>query len=122
MKIRTGFVSNSSSSSFVIQNKYEIPTKSKVTVELEKMWKEWKTSNKFYKNTKIQDILTVYEVTKRTDTKDLIKTIEKSICNSVDYSVKPGIVLIISTGDNSIPWEFCELIEEKFNTKYIHHG
>ncbi len=114
MKVRTGFISNSSTACFICgawgTNKYNI---SEATDILQKILN-------FYNDLEEQDLY--FEGVFRTPA---IAT-EKDIDHLSDYDVSrskvEGKMLIMGAEDNSIPYMLFELINEKFSAERVHLG
>lgn len=107
MKLRKGFVSNSSSSSFVIDPKYVTKGLDDIQKKLEMLLDFY---NKFHgKSLKFEDVFeepfVLYE-----ENYDLSNQFAG---NSSEWDIRApkGSVIINSTGDNSIPWEIMQWIE-----------
>jgi hypothetical protein len=115
MKHRKGFVSNSSSDSFLL-----------VSTKSAEQFKEW--LQKVYTvveevDDNIDNILTIYEIDKKgaeafnkeiTDYSSLRRN-GNYINNIIEASGETGhkIIRVDSTQDNSIPWSIQELLEKK---------
>lgn len=126
MKIRNGFVSNSSSSSFIIGNKNNQYTVDSVYETLKKAYVEmyWKGNKKELTQVKrnFRECLYVIEVDKATDKQKTADWIQSfTYWGFKKNEIKEGI-WIISNGDNAIPYEFIEKIQELFDCKYMHLG
>ena len=122
MKLRSGFVSNSSSSSFVC-NKYSTDYNhfkaSAMIVVKEKLLKIFdcmKGLEIITQNTKFEDVFQE----PRKATKADIKELNEGWSANLKYNNE--MYLINSTGDNTIPHEFFELIEYLFDADRIHLG
>lgn len=103
MKIRSGFVSNSSSSSFIIaQKKYSLETiKNYISKLLEAENFIEKT------NLSLDDICKVYEEDSVNQLNSMIDKYWKE-----DHIYFEGKIIVVdSTGDNSIPWSIQEALE-----------
>ena len=108
MKIRSGFVSNSSSESFICRTKDSIESVEKQIKKLLSFYNEWEGRNLQYKK--------VYYVQKITE--ELIEDVK-----DFEYQVPEDATLAInSVSDNSIPYELFEFIESKFNAYRVHLG
>lgn len=109
-KMRMDFVTNSSSSCFVVQTG---ETPEQVKVELEKLvtfFNEWNNTDEFsYEN--IFEEPTIYNFNGR-----------DRYSWSYENASNDGKTIIMSADENSIPWAFNELIEEKFETTRNHLG
>ena len=122
MKIRSGFVSNSSSSSFVCNkywtdyNSYKATDMDKVKEKLVKIFECMKILKLIIKDAKFSD---VFQEPKKA-TKADIKELNEGWSANLKYNNQ--MFLINSTGDNTIPHEFFELIEYIFDAERIHLG
>jgi hypothetical protein len=104
MKFRTGFVSNSSSSSFICG---EGITKEQAISFMQKIIST-NEENDFF-DSLTEDDYYIIELDKYT-TKDYGERFKNFV----------GRVLIMSTDDNSIPSDVHSLIENKLNAEYFH--
>jgi hypothetical protein len=114
MKIRTGFISNSSTSCFICAVYGEHKYKRKETVAiLQKMLD-------FYNDLEGENISfeKAFKFPKKA-TKDDIELLSNW---EIEESRVKGKTLIYSRNDNSIPWMLFGLIEDKFNAERIHLG
>jgi hypothetical protein len=119
MKIRNGFVSNSSSSCFVCQTGYCCDNKNYTIEETEGI---------------LQKILDFYneifgEDENFSEVFGEIKIADEKDMDSLEYYTRgwdgdtiKGKILIYSCEDNSIPYEVFDIIENKFNAQRIHLG
>jgi hypothetical protein len=120
MKTRLGFVSNSSSSSFVCNvNMYE--GRKKVT--LDEVIKKTHQIFDFVKamgiidsNAKFEDI---FQEPRIAD-KEAIRYLNEGWNSKIGY--KKDLILVNSADDNSIPYEIFDLISDVFNAKRVHLG
>lgn len=110
MKIRTSFVSNSSSSSFVCDTKMDL---TEVRRDLFKMLDFY---NDLYKTKmEFEEVFCDPRIGTKKD--------DSYLQNDYGFpeSAK-GKILIESTSDNSIPYELFELIENRFDARRCHLG
>ena len=122
MKIRQGFVSNSSSSSFICNfynaDPYNVPfDKEEILRKLKILYQCAKDLGCLYiENAKFEDVFGYIEKATEFDIKELNE--------GWDYDIKfhEHMFLINSASDNSIPCEFFELIENLFKAHRIHLG
>jgi len=114
MKVRAGFVSNSSSEAFICGSwgKCEYNIEETVVI-LQKMID-------FYNDMEKTDISydQMFEMPKMADEKDF-KLLEGW---EIQKSRVEGKMIIYSVDDNSVPYELFGLIESKFNADRIHLG
>jgi len=111
MKIRNGFVSNSSSCSFVCQTKYTLKETKKI---LQKMLNSY--NDTFNENNKFEDVFgKLYIGDTNTD-------IEFKKWGQNPHAKIKEKIIIDSKSDNTIPWSIMKLIEEKFNADHYHWG
>ncbi len=122
MKVRMGFVSNSSSSSFICKTKMSL---SQVKEKLEKIhsfyWEVIKDSEEdYYLGKSFNDMFfKPFEGNKEYDKK--LKDWDYLKEYGVDGTTV-GKIVIESAEDNSIPYEMFELIEKVFNGVRLHLG
>ena len=106
MKIRNGFVSNSSSSSFLIDNtKYSID---RVRQYIDSLVEAYNVINTDHITT--DDICVISEVNRR----DFYNRVDQFHGNTAKKDNKDTTkgILVDSTSDNSIPWDIQERLEE----------
>lgn len=113
MKVRRGFVSNSSSTSFVIETKLSVD---KFKEKMEILFKALKGFGFGIEGDELEEIMTIYNIDSDMGN-DFIKTLKewKSFCDGSDhfdvsFNTKNSIV-IDSVYDNSIPEVIQEIIE-----------
>jgi len=128
MKIRTGFVSNSSSSSFICRKKMTIEEATEKTKILLDAYNKL-----FDKNLKYEEVFfPPYKGSKKydeelkrwhyigpTDKNNKWSILEE---NRTQVETTVGRIIIDSESDNSIPYELFELIEEAFDAIRLHLG
>ena len=107
MKIRKGFVSNSSTSSFIV-SKYNVHYVRNNLMHLMDFFNEY-----FEMDYKFDDLFNIFNID------DNYKTEMEDWGYIVPKDAK---TIIESTDDNSIPHLMFELIEQKFNTTRNHLG
>ena len=115
MKIRLGFVSNSSSEAFICGTwgdcKYSIEETIKILQKMLNFYNDLEEKNLSFE--------TVFETPRMGDKED-----EKLLVNGWDVSewkIKDKMI-IYSQDDNSIPFMLFEMISQKFNAERIHLG
>jgi Cft2 family RNA processing exonuclease len=121
MKKRNGFVSNSSSSSFIVNSYPCLEEKDKVKYSVDEIKNQLKDLlkiyNKFFKsNLQFEDVFDVYEFTGNPH--DGWEDTYNILTENID---KPRI-FIDSIDDNSIPYELFEWIEKKYFAYSCHLG
>lgn len=115
MKIRQGFVSNSSSSSFICHTKLSIDEVNEILQEMLDFY------NKIYNDEK--QFHDVFDYTRKLDTEDIVnwnKDYGEYYCKLDEDDI--GAINIRSCYDNSIPYTLFDFICEKFNGHRIHLG
>lgn len=112
MKVRSGFVSNSSSSSFVCNTTMTIKDVEKTLHQLLDFYNEF-----FNENLKFD------EVFKKPfyPTKEFVKHMNEE-WGHLYYDYSEDKMVIESTDDNSIPYALFDLIEKKFDACRNHLG
>ena len=112
MKMRSGFVSNSSSSSFVCQTKMTIKEVEEALHQLLNFYNEFSGEN-----------LKFNKVFKKPfyPTKEFVKNMNEN-WGHLYYDYSEDKMVIESTDDNSIPYALFNLIEEKFEASRNHLG
>jgi len=117
MKIRNGFVSNSSSASFVCGKNFSIKDIEDIKNTLQDLLKFYNTF--FNDNLKFEDVFDNPKKIEPNDLemlKDYDQVGDKYIKNINDR------IIIYSKDDNSIPYSLFDLISQKFNAYHIHLG
>jgi len=122
MKTRQGFVSNSSSSSFVCNvypsdyNKYKATDLAPVKKKLEDMLECMKKLGMLAEDVEFSH---VFQEPKRASKADI-----KELREGWEFDIKwnDQMFLINSASDNTIPYEFYELICSVFNAERVHLG
>ncbi|MFA7101418.1 MAG: hypothetical protein WC196_06820 [Bacilli bacterium] len=114
MKLRIGFVSNSSSEAFICETK---KTLDEIEAELREMLELY---NKLTGSNHNFDDVFQYPVLADDSNTDYLNEYRS-------YYKQPkqdltGKVIIYSASDNTIPWALFELIEEAYNATRIHMG
>lgn len=113
MKIRDGFVSNSSSSSFVCSTDLsvdQVKTKLDIMVEM---------YNRLFDVEETFDSMFEYPFVL---SQNNIEGYQKMIADYGGASVSVGNIIINSSDDNSIPWMLHTAIEDLFRANRIHLG
>lgn len=111
MKFRNGFVSNSSSSSFICNVDLTID---EATVKLHKLHEMY---------CELNDIdVPFYDIFDDPIYMNDEKKLEYYRFYSDGQAIGQGNIIINSAGDNTIPWELFDLIESTFNAKRVHMG
>lgn len=110
MKIRSGFVSNSSSSSFILQQDYDYEYVSKLVETLREQF------NSLYKENFTQEDYMIFPVTK-----EYIEKLKNLNVLRFVRSCTKGRLVISSTCDNSIPYQFIDILKCHLNCDVLEH-
>ncbi len=109
MKIRNGFVSNSSTSSFICTTKESNTTIEAKLEQLLEFYNEWEG-----KDYKFKDVFKILKITK-----EKIRDLKENW----NYNIpKHATFIIEGADDNSIPYELFDFIVSKFNASRLHLG
>lgn len=131
MKVRLGFVSNSSSEAFICKTDktpFQIEVELHLLVEAHNQMNDF--SRKFedvfrkpFVAKEKEEILDSYLSYYRKDKKDGMVFDASDFYDMQDYSEDyEGKVIIYSAGDNTIPYSLFEIIEEAYNATRLHLG
>lgn len=119
MKIHSivDLITNSSTELFVVQDKTSIPY---VLAALREKWEVFKQlyPDKWYSNKPIEDILEVHEA----QSSEICTHANWQGSESIYKKQIAGQILIESVDDNSIPYEFWDVIEDLFHCNRYHLG
>jgi hypothetical protein len=134
MKVRLGFVSNSSSTSFTINN----GNKQDILNALEEIYSEFKQNIEdkvinteyftdytlnYYKNSKsILDILSVFEINIKNRQETCATINDMTYYGFKVNQFKKGQVWIVSNSENTIHYDLIEMIEKHFKVNSRHLG
>jgi len=112
MKIRMGFVSNSSSEAFICRSGHSVKETKTILQEILVFYnKMFGTNYTFYETFEEPVVATKNNI-------DDLKENWSMTITPEDYTS----VIIYSATDNSIPYSLFEIIEEKFEAKRLHLG
>lgn len=114
MKIRSGFVSNSSSSSFICNTNKSPKTVKGQLVKIVELYNELSG-----KNNKFSDIFEEPFVANKVLYKIFNGYMSK---NEIEKLISDKKLIIISSDCNTVPDCFYDLIEEVYNSRYVHLG
>ena len=118
MKIRNGFVSNSSSSSFVCKVPFDSEEVTSALKELVRFYGEWMCEDDH--SPEFEDMFDPYF-----EQVDGVLPKEESVyCNAYQtgYLEEHGTFIIRSATSNTVPYELFDLIEKRFDASRIHRG
>jgi hypothetical protein len=123
MKIRSGFVSNSSSSSFICDTKFSI---AHVKEKLEKIWDMYKElyedSEDEYRRRKAEEKFEDIFGDVGRVTNDYLRDSGWRKHYKEELKGQNGNIYIESVCDNSIPYELYDIIVTLFNAERLHLG
>lgn len=125
MKLRLGFVSNSSSSCFICNYYGDTKILGLVTVKMvkEKLETLLGGYNKLYEaHLEFDQVFAKPKIASKSDVKLIRQYFKEATQTWPEYKPVDGRILIYSAGDNSIPYELFELIENYFDAVRIHLG
>jgi len=124
MKIRNGFVSNSSSSCFICNcdglkknTNYSIE---EVTIILKEIVAFYNII--FEKNRTFENMFEIPRIATENDIDMLVEFSSYSSYHNVKADEVKDEIIIFSKDDNSIPYELFEILSSKFHTNRIHLG
>ncbi len=114
MKVRNGFVSNSSSSCFVCNTEMSTEEMSEKLHALYDFWVAWDGDTESWYGNSFESMFDEpYEMSKEQ---------AEEMNEGWGSNIKEGDKIIDSASDNSIPWGLMDLIENKFEARRIHLG
>jgi hypothetical protein len=116
MKIRRGFVSNSSSSSFICNTNYKTDKKYTLEEISDKVHKIFDFGKENGLIPEYQNFDDVFQEPQKIDAGDM---------ETMDYfgtNCKIGDIVVYSAGDNSIPYELFDVLEVALNSNRNHLG
>lgn len=122
MKIRTDFVTNSSSSCFVIETGEDVHKVKKALQKILKGYGVMLDSSTLPYDTIFQEPYVYTKAMYDDNVEECKKYKWKDLCWQYQEKENIGKVIILSTGDNSVPWDICEIIGSRFKTRREHLG
>ena len=122
MKIRNGFVSNSSSSSFICKTNLGVDDVRLALSELLNFYNEWMGKELEFDHVFRDDIEEINGVIPD-DVRPYIANWKTGKVNQyLEEKILESTIVFRSAWDNSVPFELWDLIERKFNAYRIHKG
>jgi len=122
MKIRADFVTNSSSSCFVVQTGEDVATVKKALQRILKGYGIMMDADVLPYDSVFQDPY-VYSLEMY---KSLLAECKhynwKDLCWRYQEPENIGKIIVLSANDNTVPWDICEIIERRFKTGREHLG
>jgi hypothetical protein len=125
MKIRNGFVSNSSSEAFICDSKISLKEAKEILIKMLEFYNEILTGDKRFS---IYGYNKVFQEPKFL-TKEFFEEVlepyydsEYSLKEKISYEEVKDKLIILSVSDNTIPFELFDIIQAKFAAQRIHLG
>lgn len=122
MKIRADFVTNSSSSCFVVETGEDVAHVKRALQKILKGYAIMLDKAVLPYDGIFQDPY-VYTAEMYKELLEECKRYKwKDLCWQYQEKENIGKVLVMSADDNSVPWDICEIIESRFKTRREHLG
>jgi hypothetical protein len=122
LKIRTDFVTNSSSSCFVVETGENVRQVKKALQKILKGYAIMLDGDVLPYNGIFQEPYVYTEEMYDDNAEEAKQYGEENLFWQYQSEQNIGKVIVMSASDNTVPWDICEIIERRFKTRREHLG